>query len=291
VTERFGRDPMSIGGILTAMVTPFAGDGGLDEDATARLIHHLLENGSDGLVLAGSTGEAATLTDEERARLWEIGVAEAGDATVIAGTGTYDTRHSVELTERAAEIGVDAVLVVTPYYVRPNRRGIKAHYEAIAAATDLPVVAYNIPSRTATDMPNDLLAELGQIDNVVAVKQARYEDLAPIDGLDLLAGNDDILAKVMDLGGTGGILVASHLVGREMRRIVDEPERRHELEDGLRDLYEALAVTTNPIPIKAALNMAGQEVGGLRLPMVEATEEEKAVIRAALERHELLAAV
>jgi 4-hydroxy-tetrahydrodipicolinate synthase len=280
-----------IGGILTAMVTPFGDDGGLDEDATARLIHHLLENGSDGVVLAGSTGEGATMTDDEKARLWEIGVAEAGDATVIAGTGTYDTRHSVELTERATEIGVDAVLVVTPYYVRPNRRGIKAHYEAVAGATDRPVVAYNIPSRTATDMSNEVLSELGQIDNVVAVKQARYEDFAPIDGLDLLAGNDDILAKTMDLGGTGGILVASHLVGREMRRIVDEPEHRHEIEDGLRDLYKALSVTTNPIPVKAALNMAGQHVGGLRLPLVEATEEEKTVIRAALERHELLAAV
>jgi 4-hydroxy-tetrahydrodipicolinate synthase len=280
-----------IGGILTAMVTPFASNGELNEDATARLIHHLLDHGSDGLVLAGSTGEAATMTDEEKVRLWEIGVAESGDATVIAGTGTYDTRHSIELTERAAELGVDAVLVVTPYYVRPNRRGLKAHYEAIAGATDLPIVAYNIPSRTATDMSNELLAELGQIENVVAVKQARYEDLAAIDGLDLLAGNDDILAKTMDLGGTGGILVASQLVGTEMRRIVDEPERRHEIEDGLRDLYEALTVTTNPIPVKAALNMIGQDVGGLRLPLVDATEEEKAVIRAALERHQLLAAV
>jgi 4-hydroxy-tetrahydrodipicolinate synthase len=259
-----------IGGILTAMVTPFGSDGELNEDATARLIRHLLDNGSDGLVLAGSTGEAATMTDDEKVRLWEIGVAETGDATVIAGTGTYDTRHSIELTERAAEVGVDAVLVVTPYYVRPNRRGIKAHYEAIAAATDLPIVAYNIPSRTATDMPNELLAELGQIENVVAVKQARYEDLAAIDGLDL---------------------VASQLVGTEMRRIVDEPDRRHEIEDGLRDLYQALSVTTNPIPVKAALNMIGQDAGGLRLPLVEATEEEKAVIRAALERHQLLAAV
>ena len=280
-----------IGGILTAMVTPFGSDGELDENATARLIHHLLDNGTDGLVLAGSTGEAAMMTDDEKVRLWEIGAAESGDAPVIAGTGTYDTRHSVELTERAAEAGVDAALVVTPYYVRPNRRGIKAHYEAIAAATALPIVAYNIPSRTATDMPNDLLAELGQIENVVAVKQARYEDMAAIDGLDLLAGNDDILAKTMDLGGTGGILVASQLVGTEMRRIVDEPDRRHEIEDGLRDLYQALAVTTNPIPVKAALNMIGQEAGGLRLPLVEATEEEKAVIRAALERHQLLAAV
>jgi 4-hydroxy-tetrahydrodipicolinate synthase len=280
-----------IGGILTAMVTPFDKDGEVDEDATVRLIHHLLDNGSDGLVITGSTGEGATLTDDEKARLWEIGVAESGDATVIAGTGTYDTRHSMELTERASEVGVDALLVVTPYYVRPNRLGIKAHYEAVAGATHLPVIAYNIPSRTATDMPNDLLAELAQIDNVVAVKQARYEDLAPIEGLDLLAGNDDVLAKTMDLGGTGGITVASHLVGREMRRVIDEPERRHEIEGGLRDLYEALTVTTNPIPIKAALNLAGVEVGGLRLPLVEATEEEKAVLRAALERHELLAAV
>jgi 4-hydroxy-tetrahydrodipicolinate synthase len=280
-----------IGGILTAMVTPFDHDGALDEDASVRLMHHLLEHGSDGLVLAGSTGEGATLTDGEKARLWELGVAECGDATVIAGTGTYDTHHSVELTRRAAAIGVDGMLVVTPYYNRPNRRGIKAHFEAVAAATDKPIVAYNIPSRTATDMPNDLLAELARIDNVVAVKQARYDDLAPIEGMDLLAGNDDILAEVMDLGGAGGILVASHLVGREMRRIIDEPERRHEIENGLRDLYKALTVTTNPIPVKAALNLAGHDVGGLRLPLVEASEEEKAVIREALERHDLLARV
>jgi 4-hydroxy-tetrahydrodipicolinate synthase len=282
---------MSIGGILTAMVTPFDQSGALDEEAAVRLMHHLLENGSDGLVLAGSTGEGATLTDDEKVRLWELGVAESGDAPVIAGTGTYDTRHSVELTERATEVGVDAVLVVTPYYVRPNRRGIKVHFATVAAATDKPVIAYNIPSRTATDMPNDLLAELAQIENVVAVKQARYEELAPVEGMDLLAGNDDILAKVMDLGGTGGILVASHLVGREMRRIIDEPERRHEIEDGLRDLYKAMTVTTNPIPIKAAVGMAGFDVGGLRLPLVEASDEEKQVIRSALERHNLLAAV
>ena len=290
MTERFSRD-MRLGGILTAMVTPFDSKGDLDEDATARLVRHLLENGSDGLVLAGSTGEGATMTDEEKVRLWEIGVAESGDAPIIAGTGTYDTRHSVELTERAHEVGVDAMLVVTPYYVRPNRRGIKAHYEAVAAATDRPIVAYNIPTRTGTDMSNDVLAELAEIDNVAAVKQARYEDLAPIEGMDLLAGNDDVLAKVMDMGGTGGILVSSQLVGSEMRRIVDEPERRHEIEDGLRDLYKAMNVTVNPIPVKTAMNMIGMEVGPLRLPMVDASDEERAVIREALERHNLLAAV
>jgi 4-hydroxy-tetrahydrodipicolinate synthase len=291
VTERFSRD-MRLGGILTAMVTPFDSTGDLNEEATARLIRHLLENGSDGLVLAGSTGEGATMTDEEKVRLWEIGVAESGDAPIIAGTGTYDTRHSVELTERAHEAGVDAMLVVTPYYVRPNRRGIKAHYEAVAAATDRPIVAYNIPSRTATDMPNDLLAELAaDIDNVRAVKQARYEDLAPIEGMDLLAGNDDVLAKVMDMGGTGGICVSSNLIAGEMRRIVDEPDRRNEIEDGLRDLYRAMSVTVNPIPVKTAMNMIGLDAGPLRLPLVEASEEERAVIRDALERHNLLAAV
>lgn len=291
MTDRFARDPMRLGGILTAMVTPFDVDGRFDEEAAVRLMHHLLENGSDGLVLAGSTGEGATLTDEEKVRLWELGVAECGDAPVIAGTGTYDTRHSVELTERAHEVGVDAMLVVTPYYVRPNRRGIKAHYEAVAAATDRPIVVYNIPSRTAVDMPNDLLAELAETDNVTALKQARYDDLAPIEGLDLLAGNDDVLAKVMDLGGTGGILVSSHLVGREMRRIIDEPDRRQELEDGLRDLYRAMSVTTNPIPVKTAVNLVGLRAGPLRLPLVEASEDELAVIRQALERHNLLAAV
>ena len=282
---------MSIGGIITAMVTPFDRDGRLNEDAAVRLMHHLLEHGSDGLVLAGSTGESATLTDQDKARLWELGVAECGDATVIAGTGTYDTRHSAELTELAAEIGVDAMLVVTPYYNKPNRRGIKAHFETVAAATDRPIVAYNIPGRCVVDMPNDLLAELAEIDNVVAVKQARYEDMAPIEGLDLLAGNDDVLADVLDMGGTGGILVASHLLGREMRRMIDDPDARREIHESLQDLFRALTVTTNPIPIKAALNLAGHDVGGLRLPLVEASDEERAVVREALERHGLLAAV
>jgi 4-hydroxy-tetrahydrodipicolinate synthase len=283
---------MRIGGILTAMVTPFDANGDVDEDAAVRLMRHLLENGSDGLVIAGSTGEAATLTDDEKSELWALAVRETpDDAFIVAGTGTYDTRHTVELTERAHEAGVDAMLVVTPYYVKPNRRGLRAHYEAAAGATDRPIILYNIPSRTALDMPNDLLAELAEIDNVQAVKQARYEDLAPVEGLDLLAGNDDVLARVLDMGGSGGILVASHLVGREMRRMIDEPDARAGLHESLQDLYKALTVTTNPIPIKAALNLAGHKVGGLRLPLVEADEQEQEPIRAALERHNLLAAV
>ena len=273
------------------MATPFDRDGDLDEDAAVRLMHHLLEHGSDGLVLAATTGEGATLTDQEKARLWQLGVAEGGDAFVVAATGTYDTRHSAELTTLATEIGVDAVLAVTPYYNKPNRRGVTAHFQAVAAATDLPLIVYNIPSRSVVDIPNDQLAELAQIENVAAVKQARYEDLAPIDGMNLLAGNDDVLADVLDMGGSGGILVASHLVGGEMRRMIDEPDQRREIHDSLRDLFKALFVTTNPIPLKAAMELAGHDVGGLRLPLVEASDEEREVVREALERHNLLAAV
>jgi 4-hydroxy-tetrahydrodipicolinate synthase len=283
---------MPIGGVLTAMVTPFDAQGALDEDASVRLMRHLLDNGSDGLVLAGTTGEGATMTDDEKVRLWELGVAEVGqEAYLVAGTGSNDTAHTVHLTERATEVGVDAHLVVCPYYNKPNRRGLLAHYRAAAEATDRPVIVYNIPSRCVIDMDNELLRELGQIENVDAVKQARYEHLEPIDGLDLLAGNDDTLARVMDLGGTGGILVSSHLVGREMRRMIDEPDARHELHDRYADLFKAMFITSSPTPMKAALNMIGVEVGGLRLPMVEASDEEKAEIREALTRHGILAAV
>src|SRR5918911_4689893 len=215
---------MPIGGVLTAMVTPFDADGRVDEEATVRVMRHLLDNGSDGLVVAGTTGEGATLTDDEKVRLWELAVSEVGDeAYIVAGTGSNDTAHSVHLTERATEVGVDAHLVVCPYYNKPSRRGLIAHYHAVAAATDRPVIVYNIPSRCVIDMDNELLRELGQVEHIEAVKQARYDDLAPIDGLDLLAGNDDTLAKVMDMGGTGGGLVPSPPIGTGMRPMIDEP--------------------------------------------------------------------
>jgi len=242
-------------------------------------------------VLAGSTGEGSTLSDDEKCSLFEIAVAEAGGAPVIAGTGSNDTAHSVELTARAAGIGVDAALVVAPYYNKPNRRGLIEHFRAVAGASDLPVVLYNIPSRVVIDMSNDLLRELAEIPNVTAVKQARYEDLAPIEGLDLLAGNDDMLAAVLDLGGTGGICVASHLVGHEMRRMIDEPESRAELHESLLPLFNALGTTINPIPVKTALAMMGHDVGGFRLPLVEASADEAAIVRAALERQGLLSTV
>ena len=279
-----------LGAILTAIVTPFDDDLNVDEQAFVDLLHHLADHGSDGFVVCGTTGEASTLTDEEHLRVVELAVQERpAGVSIIAGTGSNDTRHAVHLTERATALGVDAVLSVTPYYNKPNRRGITRHYEEVARATDKPLILYNIPSRVVIDVPNDLLAELAQIEHVEYVKQANNDNLALIDGLGVYAGNDETLARTLALGGCGGICVASHLVGDEMRRMVDEPGRRDEIDASLRDVYGAMGVTTNPIPVKAALEMAGHPVGGLRLPMVEADDEERAQIRAVLERHGLLA--
>jgi len=279
----------SLGTVITAIITPFDTDLQVDEEAFVALMHHLRDHGSDGIVVCGTTGEAATLSDEEHLGLVELAVRERPEGlTVIAGTGSNDTRHAVHLTERATELGVDATLSVTPYYNRPNRRGILAHFAEIDRATDRPIILYNIPSRTGTDMPNDLLAELAQLEHVTAVKQANNDNLALVDGLELYAGNDDIFARTLDLGGAGGILVASHVVGDEMARMVAEPERRAEIDASLRDVYAAMGVTTNPIPVKAAVEMIGLRAGGLRLPLVEATADEKAQIRAVLERHGLL---
>jgi 4-hydroxy-tetrahydrodipicolinate synthase len=278
-----------LGAILTAIVTPFDDDLRVDEEAFVDLLRHLCAHGSDGVVVCGTTGEAPTLTDEEHLRLIELAVQERPDgATVVAGTGSNDTHHACVMTARATELGADAVLSVTPYYNKPNRRGLKRHFEEVARATDKPVILYNIPGRTALDMPNDVLAELAQIERVDYVKQANNENLAPVDGLGIYAGNDDILARTLDIGGVGGICVASHIVGEEMRRLVDEPDERARIDGSLRGVYEAMAVTTNPIPVKAALNLLGHRVGGLRLPLVEADEHEQAAIRGALERHGLL---
>jgi 4-hydroxy-tetrahydrodipicolinate synthase len=280
-----------LGTILTAIVTPFDAAGAVNEDAFVTLLRHLSENGSDGFVVAGTTGEASTLSEREQLGLIGLAVAERpAGKTIIAGTGTNDTRQAVHLTERATALGADAMLSVTPYYNRPSQRGLKRHYEAIARATDKPTLLYNIPGRTATNMPPDLLAELAQIDGIEGVKQANAEELQPIDGLALYAGDDGTFARTLDMGGAGGILVASHIVGNEMQRMVSEPERRAEIDASLRDVYEALFLTSNPTCTKAALNMLGHNVGGLRLPLVEATEEESAAVRAMLERHGLVPA-
>jgi 4-hydroxy-tetrahydrodipicolinate synthase len=272
------------------MVTPFDAAGRDDEEAAVRLMHHLVEHGSDGLVMCGTTGEASTMTDEEHLGVIALAVGEMkGRCTVVAGVGSNDTRHAVHLTERATELGADALLSVNPYYNRPNRRGIIAHYKEINRATNLPILLYNIPQRTASDLPNDLLAELAQLDNVYGVKQANPDNLAKVDGLRIYAGNDDLLADVLDLGEPGGVLVASHLFGTEMRRMVDEPEHRREIDDSLKDAYRDLAIAPMATTVKAALNLLGIRVGTPRLPYVELDEHETATVTALLERHGLLA--
>src|ERR1019366_4800681 len=278
-----------LGAILTPMVTPFDARGAVDEDAAVRLMNHLVTHGCDGLVVCGTTGEAATLTDEEQLGMIALAVAEMGErCTVIAGVGSNDTRHAVALTERATELGADALLSVNPYYNKPSRRGIVRHYEEINRATDRPILLYNIPQRTAFDMPNDLLAELAQLENIVGVKQSNPANLEKIDGLQIYAGNDEMLADVLDLGEPGGILVASHLFGEEMRRMVDQPERRGEIDASLQDVYGDLAVAPLACSTKAALNLIGLEVGPPRLPYVELDEQETTVVRTMLERHGLL---
>lgn len=278
-------------GILTAMVTPFTPDGAVDEAATRELARFLLENGSHGLVAAATTGESTTLDDAEHIGVLRTVVDEVGgEAPIICGTGTNDTRHTIELTKAAADAGAEAALVVTPYYNKPNPAGVQAHFEAVAdAVPDLPLIVYNIPSRVIVNIPPAELAELAKIDNVVGVKQANNDDLGPIEGMAVLSGNDDIFLRTLELGQAGGITVASQVVGPQMREIWDaleagDLERAREIDAGLRPLYEALSVTTNPMPIKAAMEMIGAIPSGtMRLPMIELNAPQREVVRSALE--------
>jgi 4-hydroxy-tetrahydrodipicolinate synthase len=280
-------------GLLTAMVTPFRADGRVNEEAAVALGGHLLANGSDGLVVCGTTGESPTLSDDEMVSLVETMVEEfAGDALIVAGAGSNSTHHATHLAERMTATGAHGLLSVTGYYNRPNRRGIVRHYEEVAsAAGGTPVIVYNIPSRTTVNLAPDLLAELAQIDGIAAVKQSNTPDLGPIDGMTVFTGNDQDLAQALDLGLAGGICVSSHIVGTEMRRMFDEPAQRAEIDASLRDVYDAMFCTASPIPVKTALRALGHDVGGLRLPLVDADESELTVIRGALERHGLLSGV
>ncbi len=256
---------------------------------------YLVENGSDGLVVTGTTGESPTLTDDERFSLYSSAVEAVGDrATVVAGTGTYDTRHSVHLTERAHELGVDAFLIVTPYYNKPPPRGIVEHVKAIAAVTDKPIVLYNIPARVVTLVEVETIAELAEIPNVVAVKQA-WDDLEQArriveeTDLELYAGDDNLILPFLELGGVGGICVHTHVAGPQVKEQVQafragDTGRARQIEEELAPAYEILTTAPNPMAIKAALNLLGHDVGGLRLPLVEVTEDERSAIRGCLER-------
>ena len=290
-----------LGEVLTAIVTPFDGDGRVDYDAFRRLALHLSEHGSDGFVVAGTTGEAPTLSDDERLELFRVAVDTVGDrGTVVAGTGTYSTAHSVHLTEQAHELGVDGFLVVTPYYNKPPPRGIVEHFKAIAAESDKSIVVYNIPGRVVLNLEPDTIVELAQIPTVQAVKQAN-DDLSQArqivaeTDLDLYAGDDNLIYPFLQLGGIGGVCVHTHVVGPQVKQMIrafrdGDAEAAKGIDEELAPAYELLKVQANPIAIKAALNLAGHRVGGLRLPLVEASDDEVARIRDCLERLGVLTA-
>jgi 4-hydroxy-tetrahydrodipicolinate synthase len=287
-----------LGHVLTAIVTPFDDDGSVDFDAFQALARHLVENGSDGIVVAGTTGESPTLSDGERLDLFRAALEAVGDhATVVAGTGTYSTSHSVHLTEEAHELGASAFLVVTPYYNRPPQRAIVAHFEAIARASDRPIVVYNIPSRSVINIEPETISRLAAIDTVKAVKQAN----ADLDearhivstGLDLYAGDDNLVQPFLELGAIGGVCVHTHVVGPQVAEQVHaaldgDVARAREIDEAIAPVYELLGVVTNPIAIKTALRLLGHQVGGHRLPMVDPTEDEVARVRGCLERIGLL---
>ncbi len=290
-----------LGEILTAIVTPFKADGAVDIPAFRALAAHLVANGSDGLVVTGTTGESPTLSDDERFQLYEAALDEVGDrATVVAGTGTYATEHSVHLTARAHELGVHAFLVVTPYYNKPPPRGIVRHFEEIAAVTDRPIVAYNIPARVVLNLETATIAALAEIPTVGAVKQA-YPDLeqarAIVDlGLDLYAGDDDLIYPFLEVGGRGGVCVHTHVVGPQVKEMVrlyrkGDIDGARAIDQELAPSIELLRVASNPIAIKCALNLLGHDVGGHRLPLVAATNEEREAVRDCLERLGLIAPV
>jgi 4-hydroxy-tetrahydrodipicolinate synthase len=290
-----------LGEILTAICTPFKRDGSVDLGRFRALAAHLLENGSDGLVVTGTTGESPTLSDDERFALYEAAVDEVGDrATVVAGTGTYSTDHSIHLTKRAHELGVDGILVVTPYYNKPPVRGIVEHFKAIADVTDRSIIVYNIPGRVVLNLETETIAQLAEIPSVRAVKQANpdlEQARAIVElGLDLYAGDDDLVFPFLEVGGVGGICVHTHVVGPQVKELVrrfraGDVDGARALEEELAPSIELLRVVVNPIAIKCALNLLGHDVGGVRLPLVEATDDEREAVRGCLERLGLLAPV
>jgi 4-hydroxy-tetrahydrodipicolinate synthase len=290
-----------LGEVLTATVTPFHADGSVNLDKFRELAAYLVDHGSDGIVVAGTTGESPTLSDSEKLELFAAAIDAVGDrATVVAGTGTYDTAHSVHLTERAHALGVDAMLIVTPYYSKPPQRAIVRHFEEIAAATDKPIVVYNIPSRVVVNIEPETIERLAEIENVRAVKQA-HDDLAQarhvVDtGLTLYAGDDNLIFPFLEVGGAGGVCVHTHVWGPQTKEMVrryrdGDVEGARALNDEMSPAFELLKIQTNPIPIKAAMNLLGHELGGYRLPMVDPTEDELARVRDCLERAGVLQAV
>jgi 4-hydroxy-tetrahydrodipicolinate synthase len=283
------------GRVLTAMVTPFDEAGQVDYTQVTALAKRLANSGSDGIVVAGTTGESPTLTDEEKIRLVQtVKDAVGSRAQVVAGTGTYDTRHSIHLTKEAGRVGADGFLLVNPYYSRPSQDGLYAHFRAIAESTAKPIILYNIPGRTGVNCAPETIARLAEVPTIVAVKEAsgNLDQVSEIrrktpEAFEIYSGDDSLTLPILSVGGRGVISVASHLVGpdiQEMVRAYERGDTRKALQVHLRlfGLYKVLFITTNPVPLKAALNLSGFRVGKPRLPLVEATAKEKEQIQTVL---------
>lgn len=289
-----------LGRLLTAMVTPFDDRGKVDYRRAKKLASALLDSGSDGLVVSGTTGESPTLSREEKLQLFaEIKSAVGGRATIIAGTGNYDTRESQELTKEAERIGVDACLLVVPYYSKPSQEGLWHHFKAIAESTALPCIIYNVPSRTVTNLAADTLIKLSRIDNIVGVKEAsgNFGQVAEIiqgarEDFLVYSGNDSDTLPILSLGGYGVVSVASHLVGLQIKDMIEKflagrLEEAARIHRHLLPLVNALFIVSNPVPVKWALNYLGFPVGKPRLPLVEPDQKSVDVIRATLKNYKI----
>lgn len=279
---------MEFGQLLTAMVTPFDRKGNLEWKKTSQLVDYLIDHGTEGLVVAGTTGESPTLTSEEKLALFSHVVKAArGRVPVIAGTGGNNTRASVELTKKAEETGVDGVMLVTPYYSKPNQEGLYQHFKTIAEATSLPVMLYNIPGRSVVNLSAETTIRLSEIDNIVAVKEAsgNLDQMSEIirktdDDFLLYSGDDGMTLPVMSVGGAGVVSVASHVIGDDMQEMITafkkgELQRAAALHRRLLPLMRELFAAPSPVPVKTAMQMQGFDVGGVRLPMVPLNEEER----------------
>ncbi|MFD1018239.1 4-hydroxy-tetrahydrodipicolinate synthase [Thalassobacillus hwangdonensis] len=286
---------MNFGRVLTAMVTPFNNKGNIDFDKTTKLVDYLINNGSDGLVVAGTTGESPTLTNEEKVALWKH-VVKAVDnrVPVIAGTGSNNTHASIELTKKAEACGVDAVMLVTPYYNKPNQRGLSAHFKAIANETKLPVMLYNIPGRSVVQMTTETIIELSKIDNIVSVKEASgdLDAMAEIiqhtsEDFTLYSGDDGLTLPVRAIGGDGIVSVSSHVIGNDMQEMLDKFDEGDvkgaaAIHRRILPIMNELFSAPSPTPVKTALQIKGLDVGGVRLPLVPLTSEERDRITAIL---------
>ena len=289
------------GQVITAMVTPMDRALAVDYDRAAALAKRLVDAGSDGLVVSGTTGEAPTLTDDEKIRLFRtVREAVGPRAKVIAGTGTYDTAHSIHLTREAERAGCDGVLLVNPYYNKPSQEGLYRHFKAVAESTSLPVMLYNIQGRTSVNCEPATIARLAEVPNIVAVKEASgsLDQMSQIRKLTrpeflLYSGDDSLTLPLLAVGGTGVVSVASHLAGREIKAMIQafqagDIRQAQTLHFRLWPLFKVLFITTNPVPVKAALALSGFDVGGLRLPLVDATAKEREAIGAVLKELALI---